>query len=178
MHGPWRHLVHIELPCSRYRYISIFTSVTSRITSWCRRNRYCIWRIKLYWVPVSDLTGTRNATWVYEVMMIPLESGTVWKTRCCVRRHWSQSQAWFPNQKNASSFIFLFIVQRYTYRLFLIIFGSWKLYEVYVRVRVLKVSSTLTFWRRIFFQILAYPVFKMWVIQKPNKVALWNKRHF
>jgi hypothetical protein len=36
----------------------------------------------------------------------------------------------------------------------------------------------LTFWRRNFFQILAHPVFKMWVIQKPNKVALWNKRHF
>ena len=29
-----------------------------------------------------------------------------------------------------------------------------------------------------FFQILAHSVFKMWVIQKPNKVALWNKRHF
>ena len=37
----------------------------------------------------------------------------------------------------------------------------------------------LTFWRRTFlFQILAHPVFKMWVTQKPNKVALWNKRHF
>ena len=32
----------------------------------------------------------------------------------------------------------------------------------------------LTFWRRIFF----FSNFKMWVIQKPNKVALWNKRHF
>ena len=29
-----------------------------------------------------------------------------------------------------------------------------------------------------FFQILAHPVFKMWVVQKPNKVALRNKRHF
>ena len=29
-----------------------------------------------------------------------------------------------------------------------------------------------------FFQTLAHPVLKMWVIQKPNKVALWNKRHF
>ena len=29
-----------------------------------------------------------------------------------------------------------------------------------------------------FFLILAHPVFNMWVIQKPNKVALWNKRHF
>ena len=37
----------------------------------------------------------------------------------------------------------------------------------------------LTFWWWIFFlQILAHPVFKMWVIQKPNKVALWNKQHF
>ena len=37
----------------------------------------------------------------------------------------------------------------------------------------------ISFWRRnFFFQILAHPVFKMWVIQKPNKVALWNKRNF
>jgi len=34
-------------------------------------------------------------------------------------------------------------MQRYTYRLFLIIFHSWKLYEVRVLVGVLKVSSTL-----------------------------------
>ena len=33
-------------------------------------------------------------------------------------------------------------------------------------------QNILTFWRRIIFQILAHPVFKMWVIQKPNKVAL------
>ena len=38
--------------------------------------------------------------------------------------------------------------------------------------------SSLTFWRRIFFKILVHPVFKMWVIQKPKTVALWNKRHF
>jgi hypothetical protein len=29
-----------------------------------------------------------------------------------------------------------------------------------------------------FLQILAHPVFKMWIIQEPNEVALWNKRHF
>ena len=27
-------------------------------------------------------------------------------------------------------------------------------------------------------QILAHPVCKMWIIQEPKKVALWNKRHF
>ena len=43
----------------------------------------------------------------------------------------------------------------------------------------LTIHFCLTFWRWIFFfKILAHPVFKMWVIQKPNKVALWNKRHF
>ena len=39
-------------------------------------------------------------------------------------------------------------------------------------------NPKLTFWLRTFLQILAQPVIKMWVIQKPNKVALWNKRHF
>ena len=39
-------------------------------------------------------------------------------------------------------------------------------------------ATFLTFWLCTFLQILAHSVFKMWVIQKPNKVALWNKRHF
>jgi hypothetical protein len=29
-----------------------------------------------------------------------------------------------------------------------------------------------------FFSIFSTPVFKMWIIQEPNKVALCNKRHF
>jgi hypothetical protein len=28
------------------------------------------------------------------------------------------------------------------------------------------------------FQNFSTPVFKMWIIQEPNNVALWNKRHF
>ena len=40
-------------------------------------------------------------------------------------------------------------------------------------------SSWLTFWRRnYFFLILAHPVYKMWIIQEPNKLALWTKLHF
>ena len=61
---------------------------------------------------------------------------------------------------------------------------------VYVRHRPTDPLNTLLYTNRhvfsrinllatdFFFQILAHPVFKMWVIQKPNKVALWNKRHF
>ena len=29
-----------------------------------------------------------------------------------------------------------------------------------------------------YIKILAHSVFKMWIIQEPKKVALWNKRHF
>ena len=36
----------------------------------------------------------------------------------------------------------------------------------------------LTFWRQnYFFLILAHPVYKMWIIQEPNKLELWNKLH-
>ena len=36
----------------------------------------------------------------------------------------------------------------------------------------------LNFRRRNFLLNFSTPVFKMWIIQKPKKVALWNKRHF
>ena len=39
--------------------------------------------------------------------------------------------------------------------------------------------SLLTFWRwNYFFLILAHPVNKIWIIQEPNKLELWNKLHF
>jgi hypothetical protein len=31
---------------------------------------------------------------------------------------------------------------------------------------------------KFYIQIIAHPVCKMWIIQEPEKVALWNKRHF
>ena len=30
----------------------------------------------------------------------------------------------------------------------------------------------------IIFLILAHPVYKMWIKQEPNNLALWNKLHF
>jgi hypothetical protein len=29
-----------------------------------------------------------------------------------------------------------------------------------------------------FFLILAHPIYKMWIIQKPNMLELWNNLHF
>ena len=33
-----------------------------------------------------------------------------------------------------------------------------------------------TYGAGIFFKILAHPVFQMWILQEPKKIALWNKR--
>jgi len=44
---------------------------------------------------------------------------------------------------------------------------------------MLNMFWTLTFWRRnYFFLILAQPVYKMWIMQEPNTLELWNKLHF
>ena len=32
--------------------------------------------------------------------------------------------------------------------------------------------------QELFFLILAHPVHKMWIIQEPNMLELWNKLHF
>jgi len=41
------------------------------------------------------------------------------------------------------------------------------------------VGWQLTFWRRnYFFFNLAHSVYKMWIIQEPNTLELWNKLHF
>jgi len=55
--------------------------------------------------------------------------------------------------------------------------GIWKLSVT--RRPVVGLLSSLTFWRRnYFFLILAHPVYKMWIIQEPNKLELWNILHF
>jgi len=39
--------------------------------------------------------------------------------------------------------------------------------------------KTLLLWRRNFLlNFSTHPVFKMWIIQEPKKLALWNKRRF
>ena len=39
-----------------------------------------------------------------------------------------------------------------------------------------KLFGTYICW--IIFLILAHPVYKMWIIQEPNSLELWNKLHF
>ena len=44
---------------------------------------------------------------------------------------------------------------------------------------IFRVTILLTFWRRNwFFLIFGTPVYKMWIIQEPNTLELWNKWHF
>jgi hypothetical protein len=43
---------------------------------------------------------------------------------------------------------------------------------------ILQGAIHLTFWRRNYFLILAHTVYKMWIIQEPNTLELWNKLYF
>ena len=52
-----------------------------------------------------------------------------------------------------------------------LVYGLFKLHHCMTRI-------LLTFWRRNYFLILANSVYKMWIIQEPNKLELWNKLHF
>ena len=40
------------------------------------------------------------------------------------------------------------------------------------------ISLNYPFGAGIFFFNFGTPVYKMWIIQEPNKLALWNKLHF
>ena len=46
-----------------------------------------------------------------------------------------------------------------------------------IKINYIK-TNLLTLWRRNFLLNFSTSVFKMWIIQGPKKVALWNKRHF
>ena len=45
--------------------------------------------------------------------------------------------------------------------------------------KALKLNSNVNLLKpELFFLILAHPVYKMWIIQEPNTLELWNKLHF
>ena len=46
---------------------------------------------------------------------------------------------------------------------------------IYGRIRM---KWILTFGNGIIFFYFSTPVYKMWIIQEPNKLELWNKLHF
>ena len=47
-----------------------------------------------------------------------------------------------------------------------------------MEMKYIPYSSINLFAPELFSLILAYPVYKMWIIQEPNKLELWNKLHF
>jgi hypothetical protein len=55
--------------------------------------------------------------------------------------------------------------------------NPWQQLEPASQICCVQVSS-FTFWHRIFFLILAHPVYEMWIIQEPNTLELWNELHF
>jgi hypothetical protein len=75
-------------------------------------------------------------------------------------------------------------ITRLKYRLLRVEFAAFKRREVSLNScssflgAGVRFMDCLTFWRRNdFFLILAH-VYKMWIIQEPNKLELWNKLRF
>ena len=58
------------------------------------------------------------------------------------------------------------------------VYLGYQISSVYLYRCTVRSVVYLTFWRRNFFLILAHPVYKMWIIQEPNNLELWNKLHF
>ena len=97
----------------------------------------------------------------FRLMTVPWQAWTVNGRNYSLH---NQCQQLLKSLQLACNFLMYFNIQ--------IVVNIMKLFVYFNRI------CCLTFWRRTFFQILAHLVFKMWVIQKPNKVALWNERHF
>ena len=54
-------------------------------------------------------------------------------------------------------------------------------HRIFIYVLPFRIVTLLTFWRLnyyYFFLILAHTVYKMWIIQEPNTLELWNELHF
>ena len=57
--------------------------------------------------------------------------------------------------------------------------GYLGLHERVILLRCHTLPALLNFWRRnYFFFNFSTPVYKMWIIQEPNTLELWNKLHF
>ena len=51
-------------------------------------------------------------------------------------------------------------------------------HDVHTQRDGIKYTATAPLAPELFFLILAHSVYKMWIIQEPNKLKLWNKLHF
>jgi len=81
----------------------------------------------------------------------------------------SESVEWFPAVPSK-----FFLKTLSTFQLAAVITGA----RDGTTVTPLIISSLNLLAPELFFLILAHPVYKMWIIQEPNTLELWNKLHF
>jgi len=102
--------------------------------------------------------GTVQLLWRYVKCVKCLNcDGAVWKTQC--------------NGTNTRMWCFNITAGKYKINTLLSL--------AFYQSSYLQHPINLTFWsRNYFFKILAHTVYKMWIIQEPNTLELWNKLHF
>jgi len=65
-----------------------------------------------------------------------------------------------------------------TFEGFLVLQAAFVLFLKLVYLILVHIDPISILGPELFFLILAHPVYKMWIIQEPNKLELWNKLHF
>jgi len=110
------------------------------------------------------------------------------------RKHGISWQMYFMHWKGSHFITLIMLVQSYTYRQSLTAY-NWQLSEglqkaaetgfIFFHRQVAGSSTARPFdilinlsAPELFFLILAHPVHKMWIIQDPKTLELWNKLHF
>ena len=73
---------------------------------------------------------------------------------------------------------FIFSECRKFFTLMLLNSVNFEISRYRVQIKLILITKLTLRRRNYFFLILPHPVYRMWIIQEPNKLALWNKLHF
>jgi len=101
---------------------------------------------------------------LYHISPLYLINGTIFGEKLLTAKY----AFWFSLKLSSETFLILTRTQR----------------DTVTKVHVLSIwitpysCHTLTLWSRNYFFNLSTPVYKMWIIQEPNKLPLWNKLYF
>jgi len=72
----------------------------------------------------------------------------------------------------------LWLINHQSFYHLILFWGPLLVHRYTSRNKTVPSKDLLIFWRRNYSLILAHPVYKMWIIQEPNTLELWNKLHF
>ena len=118
------------------------------------------------------------------------KNGNMWSCHFAFALHCGYFFTFFTNQQPDLRLYFC-LLHPFSYTHFLLYFWtSYRFIDIFIHTALhshrLQLPNTsvhcLCLFKllapKLFFLILAHPVYKMWIIREPNTLELWNKLHF